>query len=201
MPQRIEITLKEQLLDAEGQSLRLKAKNYFDIDLHRVRTIHVVTIDADLTADQVERVRAEIFTNPVTQVSSLQPLDVDFDWIIWVGFRPGVRDNPGATAVEAMEDLLRLQLKPGQAVYTSKRYCLKGSGVTRRDAEKIAGELLANDIIQQWAVFDPDSGIRPPGIGIIIPKVILDHQPTVATIPSTAMRPWQRLSDRTQPGP
>jgi hypothetical protein len=78
---------------------RLKAKDYFDIDLHQVRTINIVTIDADLTADQVERIRTEIVTNPVTQVSSLQPLDVDFDWIIWVGFRPGVRDNPGATAV------------------------------------------------------------------------------------------------------
>ena len=148
MPQRIEITLKEQLLDAEGQSLCHKAENYFDIHLHQVRTIHILTIDADLTADQVERVRTEIVTNPVTQVSSLQPLDVDFDWIIWVGFRPGVRDNPGATAVEAIEDLLQLQLKPGEAVYTSKRYCLKGNGVTRQAVEQIAGELLANDIIQ-----------------------------------------------------
>jgi phosphoribosylformylglycinamidine (FGAM) synthase PurS component len=104
---------------------------------------------------RLKGIRTEIFTNPVTQVSSLQPLDVDFDWIIWVGFRPGVRDNPGATALEALEDLLGLQLKPGEAVYTSKRYCLKGNGITRRDAEKIAGELLANDIIQQWAVFDP----------------------------------------------
>jgi phosphoribosylformylglycinamidine (FGAM) synthase PurS component len=41
MPQRIEITLKEQLLDAEGQSLCHKAKDYFDIDLHQVRTIHI----------------------------------------------------------------------------------------------------------------------------------------------------------------
>jgi phosphoribosylformylglycinamidine (FGAM) synthase PurS component len=49
MPQRIEITLKEQLLDAEGQSLCHKAKDYFDIDLHQVRTINIVTIDADLT--------------------------------------------------------------------------------------------------------------------------------------------------------
>jgi hypothetical protein len=49
----------------------------------------------------LKRIRTEIVTNPVTQVSSLQPLDVDFDWIIWVGFRPGVRDNPGATALEA----------------------------------------------------------------------------------------------------
>ena len=64
MPQRIEITLKEQLLDAEGQSLCLKAKNYFDIDLHQVRTIHIVTIDAGLTPDQTETVRTDIFTQP-----------------------------------------------------------------------------------------------------------------------------------------
>ena len=196
MQQRIEITLKEQLLDAEGQSLRLKAKNYFDIDVHRVRTIHVVTIDAELTPGQVEQVRTEIFTNPVTQVSSLQPLDVDFDWIIWVGFRPGVRDNPGATAVEAVEDLLRLELKPGEAIYTSKRYCLKGSGITRQDAEKIAGELLANDIIQQWAVFDKIQWDPATGIGFIVPKVMLDHQPVVATLSIDSDETLARLSDQ-----
>ena len=196
MPQRIEITLKEQLLDAEGQSLRLKAKNYFDIDLHQVRTIHIVTIDADLSTDQVERARTEIFTNPVTQVSSLQPLDVDFDWILWVGSRPGVRDNPGATAVEAVEDLLHLRLKPGQAVYTSKRYCLKGNAVSRQDAEKIAGELLANDIIQQWAVFDPSQWDPAIGIGFVIPKVMLDHQPEVATLSIDSDETLTRLSDQ-----
>ena len=195
MPQRIEVTLKEQLLDAEGESLRLKARNYFGIDLHRVRTVHVVTIDADLTDDQVETIRTELFTNPVTQVSSVTPLDVDFDWILWVGFRPGVRDNPGATAVEAVEDLLGLQLKPGEAIYTSKRYCLKGNGISRRDAEKIAGELLANDIIQQWAVYDPDGWDPAVGIGFVIPKVILDHQPEVTTLAIDSDRTLTRLSD------
>ena len=102
MPHRIEITLKEALSDAEGMSLRNKAKNYFDIELEDVRTVQIVTIDADLTKAQVETVRKEVFTNPVTQVSSLTPLQVDFDWILWIGFRPGVRDNPGATGVEAM---------------------------------------------------------------------------------------------------
>jgi phosphoribosylformylglycinamidine synthase len=195
MPQRIEITLKEQLLDAEGESLRLKAKNYFGVDLHRVRTVHVVTIDADLTDAQIERARTEIFTNPVTQVSSVTPLDVDFDWILWVGFRPGVRDNPGATAVEALEDLLGLKLKPGEAIYTSKRYCLKGTGISRRDAEKIAGELLANDIIQQWAVYDPGGWDPATGIGFVIPKVILDHKPEVATLAIDSDQTLARLSD------
>jgi len=195
MPHRIEVTLKEQLLDAEGQSLRQKAKDYFDIDLQQVRTVHIVTIDAGLTAEQVERIRAEIFTNPVTQVSSLAPLAMDFDWIIWVGFRPGVRDNPGATAVEAMEDLLHLKLNAAEAVYTSKRYCLKGSGVTRSDAEKIAGELLANDIIQQWAVYDKGQWDPSAGIGFVIPKVKLDHRPEVATLAIDSDETLARLSD------
>ena len=128
-------------------------------------------------------------------MSSLAPLDVDFDWIIWVGFRPGVRDNPGATAVEALEDLLHLQLKPGEAVYTSKRYCLKGNGVTRQEVEQIAGELLANDIIQQWAVFDKSQWNPTTGIGFVIPKVMLDHQPEVATLAIDSDATLARLSD------
>lgn len=95
MPQRIEITLNEDLVDAEGEALRHKARNYFGIDLETVRTISIVTIDADLSEAQVAMARREIFTNPVTQVSSLTPLPVDFDWIIWVGFRPGCVTMPG----------------------------------------------------------------------------------------------------------
>ncbi|MBR9987924.1 MAG: phosphoribosylformylglycinamidine synthase, partial [Desulfosarcina sp.] len=106
------------------------------------------------------------------------------------------RDNPGATAVEAVEDLLRLRLKPGQAVYTSKRYCLKGDGVTRQDVEKIASELLANDIIQQWAVFDHRQWDPAIGIGYVIPKVRLDHQPEVATLSIDSDETLTRLSDQ-----
>ena len=195
MSQRIEITLKDALFDAEGESLRLKAKSYFGIEIDTVRAITVVTIDAELSDAQVDTIRSEIFTNPVTQVSSVAPLAVDFDWIIWIGFRPGVRDNPGATAVEAVEDLLRVKLKPGEAIYTSKRYCLKGSGLTRRDAEKIAGELLANDIIQQWAVYDKTQWDPAVGVGFIIPKVILNHQPEVTTLAIDSDETLARLSD------
>lgn len=195
MPHRIEITLKEGLLDAEGESLRSKAKAYFDIGLQRVRTVHVVTIDAELSVEQVERARLEIFTNPVTQVSSLAPLPVDFDWIVWVGFRPGVRDNPGATAAEAIEDLLQARLKPGQAIYTSKRYCMKGPGLSREKIEQIAGELLANDIIQQWAVYDRRQWDPRVGIGYVVPKVKLDHRPEVTTIAIDSDETLARLSD------
>ena len=195
MPQRIEITLKDDLFDAEGEGLRLKARNYFGIDIDSVRTISIVTVDAELSDDQVETVRREIFTNPVTQISSTAPLAADFDWIIWIGFRPGVRDNPGATAVEAVEDLLRIKLRAGESIYTSKRYCLKGSGLVRRDVERIAGELLANDIIQQWAVYDKAAWDPEVGVGYIIPKVILNRQPEVTTLAIDSDETLARLSD------
>lgn len=186
MAYRLEITIKPELFDAEGDGIRQKASNYFGIELESVRTIHVVTIDADLSPDQLEAVRTEVFTNPVTQSSSFAPLPVAFDWTIWVGFRPGVRDNPGSTAVEAMEDVLARKFGVSEAVYTSKRYCLQGAGLSADDMNQLARELLANDIIQQWRIFSQADWNPAVGIGLILPKVRLDHQPTVTTIPVTS---------------
>ncbi|NIS15494.1 MAG: hypothetical protein GWN96_04510, partial [candidate division Zixibacteria bacterium] len=51
------------------------------------------------------------------------------------------------------------------------------------DLDKIAGELLANDIIQQWKIISAADWDAATGIGFIIPKVQLDHVPTVRTVP------------------
>ncbi|MGD8878201.1 MAG: phosphoribosylformylglycinamidine synthase subunit PurS, partial [Syntrophobacterales bacterium] len=120
MVARLEITLKPDLFDAEGEAIRRKARDYFKIQLEEVRTIQVLTIDAQLTQEQLESARHRIFTNPVTQISSFKPLATSFDWAIWVGFRPGVRDNPGSTAVEAMEDFFKILFQAGESVYTSR---------------------------------------------------------------------------------
>jgi len=195
MPYRLEIALKSELFDAEGNGIRQKAKNYFGIELDSVRSIHVITIDADLSKDQLKTIQTEIFTNPVTQVSSYDPLDIEFDWTIWLGYRPGVRDNPGSTAVEAVEDILGIKFGPGQAIYTSKRYCLKGKDLIVKDINAIAAELLANDIIQQWKIFPVDKWNPDEGTGIIIPRVILDHTPTVKTISVDSDSELKKISD------
>ena len=87
----------------------------------------MLTIDSNLGEKQLDLVRTQIFTNPVTEESSFSPMARDFDWLIWVGFRPGVRDTAGSTAVEAIEDLLDIRFGQGEAVYTSKLYDMKGS--------------------------------------------------------------------------
>ncbi len=194
MPYRLEITLKSDLFDAEGKGIVQKAKNYFGIELSEVRTIHVITIDAKLSVDQLETIQTEIFTNPITQVSSFEPLDVEFDWCIWVGYRPGVKDNPGSTAIEAIEDLLKIRFGKDESVYTSKRYCIQAENLTPKDADKIAGELLANDIIQQWKIFPGKDWDVSKGIGFIIPKVKLDRTPTVKTIPVDSDSALEKVS-------
>ncbi len=195
MAYRLEITMKETLVDAEGESIRRKARDYFGIVIDSVRTVQVVTIDKKLTPAQLDTIRMEIFTNPVTQISSFQPLDIPFDGCVWVGFRPGVKDNAGDTAAEAVADVLGVRFDPGEAIYTSKRYCLGGRGVTPAGMDQIAGELLANDIIQQWRVFLPAQWSAADGIGLILPKVVLDHRPTVRTLSVDSDAVLQQLSD------
>ncbi|MFH2093081.1 MAG: AIR synthase-related protein [Pseudomonadota bacterium] len=178
----IEIALKNELRDAEASSLIKKAGAYFDIKIETARCIHIVTIESDLDAGQLEQAKDEIFTNPVTQYSSLTPLDIDFNWCIWIGYRPGVKDNPGATAMEAIKDHLGKTFGPDEGVYTSKRYCLKGKDLTRKTVETMASELLSNSIIQQFKVFSSDQWDKTVGVDVKPAKVILNHAPCCQTI-------------------
>ena len=193
-PQRMEIMLKSEIRDPEGETLKKKAWEYLGLKVQEVRTIQVLTFDTTLSREQLEAIRNEIFTNPVTQISSFQPLARDFDWIIWVGFLPGVKDNAGSTAVEAIEAFLEIKLPPGEAVYTSRQYQIKAPRIRKEALEKIARELLANDLIQQWKVFSKSEWDGTLGIGTPIPKVRLYHQPTVSVIPIDSLEEFSRLN-------
>ena len=196
MPYRLEIAIRPDLPDAEGRGIQKKAKDYFGIELDSVRVVQINTLDLELTPAQCDTIRTEVFTNPITQISAYEPLPLECDWIIWVGYRPGVKDNPGATAIEAIEDGLDLRLGEEGAVYTSKRYCIQAPDLTVKEAEKIAGELLANDLIQQWKIYSQDTWDPSTGVGIIIPKVVLDHKPTVSTISIESDAVLQAISDQ-----
>jgi phosphoribosylformylglycinamidine synthase len=194
MTARLEIAWRPELIDAEGEGLRRKAKEYFALKFDRVRVIRVLTLDADLSARELETVRTEIFTNPVTQISSFQPLASDFDGAVWVGFRPGVRDTAGSTALEAIEAFLGKSLGATAAVYTSKLYIFNGAEATPSNIATIARELLANDIIQQFRLYNRAEWDLQNGLGIIVPQVRLDHAPTVTTINIDSVDTIQELS-------
>ena len=196
MPSRIEITYKSSITDAEASVLINKARRYFDIIIDSARTINIVTTDQIFTNEQLQKLQTDIFTHPVTQVSDTKPLNIAFDWCIWIGYRPGVRDNPGSTAVEAIQDLMDMTFDKGTSVYTSKRYCLCGENLTRQQVETLAQELLANDIIQQWRIYSHKDWDPAIGIGYIIPRVELKHIPTVTKLAVESNEILKELSQK-----
>jgi phosphoribosylformylglycinamidine synthase len=122
----------------------------------------VFKIDARLSSDEVERVRRE-FTDPVIQQSVAGRLEVEpFDWLITVGFRPGVTDNVGRTAKTAIEDMLGRKLANTDAVYTETQYLIRGRKLSRGDVQRIATGLLANELIQNVRVQSFDEWRQSP---------------------------------------
>jgi phosphoribosylformylglycinamidine synthase II len=194
MTVRLEIGWRQELSDAEGEGLRRKAQEYCGLALDRVQVLRLLMLDLELSPAELSAIRTEVFTNPVTQVSSYTPLARDFDWALWVGFRPGVRDNAGATAREAIEAFLGRALPREAAVYTSKLYLLHAPQLSRDQAARLARELLANDLIQEFRLFSRADWDPEQGVGLIVPRVFLSHQPNVAIFPIDSLETLRRLS-------
>jgi len=72
----------------------------------------------NLSACELEKIEKELLVDPVAQRSSLMA-EADFDWLIEVGYKPGVTDNVGRTTEVAIGDLLGRRLGRGERVYTS----------------------------------------------------------------------------------
>ena len=70
MASRLEIRLKKELPDAEGNNIKKKAVDYFGLAVKDIRVIKILTLDAELSETQLKDVKAEIFTNPVIEESS-----------------------------------------------------------------------------------------------------------------------------------
>jgi phosphoribosylformylglycinamidine synthase len=83
----------------------------------------------------------------------------------------------GRTAREAVQRTLGLGFGPGEGVYSGKLYLIRGP-ITRVDADRVAKDLLANDLIQTRRVFGQgeDRG------GVIVPKVVAQGDAQVCVI-------------------
>jgi phosphoribosylformylglycinamidine synthase len=182
MAWRIVVGLKSGVTDARGERVRRELQEHLGVSLAEVRTLDVFTVDADLTEAEIEQAAQGPFSDPVIQqVAINRPLASDFDMLIEVGFRPGVTDNTGRTAKEAIQYLTGRPFATGEAVYTSTQYLF--SGLRDKDlAERIARNFLANGLIQRWTILDAAELDPDTGVPITVPRVVSDSVPTVRTI-------------------
>ena len=103
MGTRIEVAIRPELPDPQGNRFIKRIQDDYGIRVSSARILDVYHVDKALNEDQQERCRRELFTDPLTQHSSLGPLPGKaFDWMVEIGFLPGVTDNVGNTSREAI---------------------------------------------------------------------------------------------------
>ncbi len=182
MAHRIEIGLKDSLRDPRGEKIKLRIRSDLRLSVDRVRTVDVYVVDADLTKAEIGAVATGPFYDPISQMYAIdQALLSDFDWFIEVGFKPGVTDNVGRTATEAVELRLGRSLGEGRGVYTSVQYGLSGN-LTRDEVERIGTGLLGNGLIQRFHILDREAWAKGRRFEPVVPRVVGTTQWTVERI-------------------
>ena len=182
MPFRVEIALKSGYRDAIGEGVRNAVKNSLSIGVDDVRTIKVYTVNATLTDEEKKAIAEGPFSDAVVQKYAIdEPLASGFDWLVEVGFRPGVTDNEGKTGREAIEDRLGRRLASHDSVHTSMQYLINGN-LTRAQIETVSKQLLGNELIERFEIVDGRSWDARKGIEAKVPLVRDQHKPRVAEV-------------------
>jgi len=175
---KIEVAQKPELRDALGEKVARRMREDLGLAVSSCRTIRVYLVEADISEEELLAFASGPLCDPVTQIYAvrkpLAPL-FGFDWLIQVGFRPGVTDNEGRVAREALELLVGRKLSEEENVYSLMQYLVKGE-LTREDAERAARELLANELIERFWVVSPAEFDKEKGLEIPPPKVTEEHE-------------------------
>lgn len=179
---RIEVGQKSFLRDAHGDKMGRRINEDLRLPVTSVRTVKVFTIDANVSPAVLKQFAGELFCDSISQHYSIDsPLIRDFDWLIEVGFRPGVTDNEGKTARESLELALGRRFKDGEGAYTSVQYALTGN-LARKDVERVATGILANPLIQSFRIVHRPEYDEANGMSPVVPRVITTTNPAVEEI-------------------
>ena len=171
MARRIEIALRNNVRDSRGERIKREIEHFLGIPVDDVRTIDVFTIDSVLTEEELTKAAVGPFCDPIVQTFSIdKPSAQRFDFLLEVGFRPGVTDNVGRTAKEAIEYITGRLFSTGESVFTSVQYLFTGS-LALDQVEKIATELLCNTLIQRYFILSFDQFANNGGINPQVPRV------------------------------
>ena len=161
MAHRIEVTLKDGLRDPAGEKVRRRAGHDLGVGgITRVRVVEAYNIDGDLSQDELALLAREPFSDRVIQTWAVDrpvvkgfaleiqgvggsspngtaaPRPWAFDWAIEVGLLPGVTDNVGRTATEAVEVCVP-RVAGACHVYTSRLYSSRRCLPHRRGEDRL----------------------------------------------------------------
>ena len=156
---RIELAPLPVWRDPRGEALVRQAEAVCAIKLDDVYTRDVFTLVADCTDAEAAKIAALLY-NPVLQMWRCGAEKSDnftaakpCDFLVRIGFKPGVTDNVSRTFRTAAADILGRKLREDEYVFSSTEYLISGK-ITKADAEIIGTKLLANELIQSSLVLE-----------------------------------------------
>lgn len=121
--------------------------------------------------DEKEQLLKTVFCDEVIQdiLFSKENDHLEYQFAIEIGFKPGVTDNPGKAAEEA---LLNFGVKA--SVATGELYLIS-INKTKEELTKMAAQLLANNLIQDIQVYPIDEFIKTNRFDLVkMPTVLLE---------------------------
>jgi len=171
---------REKLFLQAWNSLHLSKK------VKGVSIVDSYLIDSKLPNSQILK-SAEILTNPILEEFSINEIlnkTSQFDYIIEIGFLPGVTDNIGNSAKETIVDLLHLKKNTDLKIYTSKVFLISGP-IKLADAQKIALSLY-NPLIERAFIANLKEVKKMKGLPLRAPEVILKKSTPVLSVSLSA---------------
>ena len=193
MAARIEVGINPVFSDPAGEALKRRSISWLNLKgISSVRVLDIYAIDDEVPEADLQTAASQLLSDPINQRFSINaPLfpSQKFDYAISVSFRSGVKDNAGETAKEAIEELLGKKLKGG--VYTSKQFLISGK-LLKVDAQRIASELLANELIQHFVV-KTASEFGMNGFSTTVPRVEIAGGGLISEVPLNV--PDRQLSE------
>ncbi|MFW5818995.1 MAG: AIR synthase-related protein [Desulfovermiculus sp.] len=170
MLHRLAVKLKAHLTDMQGRVTALRISKELGLHVDAVRLITVYTLEG-LSQEQAQEVMDQaLLHDPVLHDVSLEPLAAGFDWILEIGFRPGVTDNEARVAAETVKNGLDIGLSQDVAVYSAVQYLITGE-LSRTQVQSIATDLLANELIERYALKSRYEWEQDPGFTAQVPRV------------------------------
>ncbi|MCI0504243.1 phosphoribosylformylglycinamidine synthase subunit PurL [Candidatus Micrarchaeota archaeon] len=170
MEQRLELATKGHIKDVQGDQLAGRLKKELGLDI-RCRFMDAYNMAEKLSDADMLALAEDVFADSVTQDFSFkEPLFKD-TWRIEIGMLPGVTDNVGHTASEAIKD----RLGKDMGVFYSRVYSLS------QDADEMLCERIAmmlhNPLVERFMVHAPGSDVPA-----YLPRVHIPREPSVQRI-------------------
>lgn len=188
---RVEVSTKTDFRDARGESIRQQAEALGVESLRTVTVTDLYFLKGELEKAAVDRLANTLLHDPVVEQVAWQPYYPDSvtgdpvggvnpppavaAWQVEVTLLPGVTDS---VAESLLEGSRLIGLTGLEQAATGKRYNLLGQ-LELETARRIAGHLLANEVIQTYTINRP---ISPPFVNS---QWINDRVATVEVIPLT----------------